>query len=208
MTRHIKKHHRLIKVTGESSLPFSPNQAIITVGVITEDPQLTKAQGQNSEITSNVIDSLISLGIPQNHIQTSLFTISPQYDFIDGKQIFRTYQVQHQLQITIDKVEQVGQVIDTAVNHGANMVGNIEFSVTNADVAYNHALTLAVIDAYNKAQTIARTIGVTTPLYPITIRETQVMNGQTPYKMAFAQATPIQPGQIKITASVDIDFEY
>src|SRR5690606_20881763 len=99
-------------------------------------------QKENTNATTNIVEALLQLGIPKENIQTTQYSIDIQYDFEDGKQIFRGYKVTHLLQVTVENIEQTGLIVDTAVNNGANTVSNIQFTLQNPDIAYNHALSL------------------------------------------------------------------
>jgi uncharacterized protein YggE len=202
-----------LTVTGEGSVYATPDRAIITIGVITESPNLSTAQKENSDKTTAVINSLLALGIPQNDIQTALYRIEPQYDYENGKQIFRGYKVEHQLQVTIKDLSKTGQVIDKAVASGANFVSSIQFTVSNPDVFYNQALTLAIQNAQQKAVVMARALQVTLNPVPIVVEELSqnLPPRPVPFQaMSLAQdsGVQIQPGENKITANVKIEYTY
>lgn len=204
--------NRLI-VTGEGSVSAVPDQALLTIGVITENQNLSVAQKENAEKTASVIQSLLSLGIPRSDIQTSRYSIEPQYNYENGQQIFRGYRVEHQLQVTVKSVSQTGQAIDQAVANGANSVSSIQFTVSSPDAFYNEALALAIQNARQKAVTMARTLGVTLQPVPVEVQEIsqQLPPRPVPFQaVMYAQSaeTPIQPGENKITASVKIQYTY
>jgi uncharacterized protein YggE len=202
-----------LTVAGEGSVFVNPDTAMITIGVITENQNLSAAQKENTDKTAAVINSLLGLGISQKDIQTTTYRIEPQYDYENGKQIFRGYKVEHQFQVTIKDLSKIGQVIDKAVASGANFVSSIQFTVSNPDVFYNQALTLAIQNAQQKAIVMARALQVT--LNPVPIAVTELSQNVPPrpipfQAMALAQdsGVPIQPGENKITASVKIDYTF
>jgi uncharacterized protein YggE len=200
-----------IVVTGEGTVAAAPNQATVELGAVTENPSLTIAQRENADTVAKIVDSLLKLGIPKENIQTVSYRIDTEYNFEDGKQTFRGYKVTHLLQIAIDKVERTGIVIDTAVNNGANSVSNIQFSMTHPEVYYNQALSLAIKNAEQKALTIAQTLGATLNRFPVRVQETTHLQEPTPYQATFAvksAATPIQAGELKISASVKAEYYY
>ncbi|WP_277674528.1 SIMPL domain-containing protein, partial [Piscibacillus halophilus] len=123
-------------VFGEGIVTTEPNEAVVALGVITQDPDLSMAQGQNAELVNNVIQVLMSEGIPREEIQTIDYSIQPQYVNVDGVQQFRGYQVTHILRVTVAEIARVGQVIDGAVDAGANRVLDIQFSVSHPEVFY------------------------------------------------------------------------
>jgi len=207
------QHNELyvLKVTGEGSISVAPDRAVVTLGAITENQNLQVAQSQNTRIISNVIDSLLQLGIPKDNIKTAEYRIDIQYDYQEGKQIFRGYRVTHLLQITIDQIELTGRVVDTAVNNGANSVSNIQFTLKNPEIYYNQALSLAVKDSVLKAMTIAKTLGVRLNKIPIQVQEISPVPEPVPFETtlyAKRADTPIQPGELKVSATVRADYSY
>ncbi|MDZ5471041.1 SIMPL domain-containing protein (plasmid) [Bacillus sp. 31A1R] len=202
-----------IRVTGEGILSVQPDKAEITVGVITENMELVEAQSENSQITTQVIGSLKGLNIAGEDIQTVDYSIFPLYDYIDGKQTFKGYKVEHRLLVTVRDISKVGLVVDTAVRNGANSISNIRFSVTDSNSLYQQALALALNNAFEKASTIANTIQVRLVYTPILVIE-----GTSPQKepIPFAESqfvkgastTPIEPGSLEIKSTVTAVYIY
>ena len=208
-------HNRpLIEVTGEGTVTAAPNRAVIVLGVITESPQLSTAQSGNTAAVTQVINALLALGIPNDHIQTVTYQIEPQYDFKDGSQVFRGYRVTHLLQITLDRIDQTGLVVDTAVRNGANTVSSVQFTIANPGLAYNQALSAAIHQAEGKARTVAATLGVTLFRTPLKVTEETLAGGPPiPFKATLmaegaAAPTPIQPGVLEIRAAVRVQYTY
>ncbi|MFC0234704.1 MULTISPECIES: SIMPL domain-containing protein [Fictibacillus] len=204
--------NRLI-VSGEGSVSAVPDRALLTIGVITENQNLSVAQKDNADKTASVIQTLMSLGIPQSDIQTASFRIEPQYNYENGQQQFRGYRVEHQLQVTVKDIRQTGQAIDQAVANGANSVSSIQFTVSNPDAFYNQALSLAIQNAQQKAISMARALQVTLRPVPLNVQEVSQSLPPRPVPfqaVMYAQSaeTPIQPGENKITASVKIQYTY
>ncbi|MBD3922359.1 SIMPL domain-containing protein [Paenibacillus sp. PR3] len=195
-----------IEVQGEGQVTAAPDQAVITLGVATEKEELRTAQADNAAAIARIIQSIRQLNVPQEQIQTIEYRIDTHYDYIDGKQIFRGYQVTHMLQITTNNVGQAGTIVDTAVENGANHIGGIRYSVAQPAYYEKQALSLAVRNAMDKALTIAHTMGITIDVVPTRVQELS-QSGFTPMPLASAamkvsDATPLQPGQLTITASV------
>ncbi|MFB5195520.1 SIMPL domain-containing protein [Neobacillus sp. KR4-4] len=202
----------LIKVSGEGEIDVQPDSALVNLGIITESKQLITAQQQNSAEATKVIDSLIELGITKNHIQTFDYRIESDYDYDQGKQIFRGYKITHILKVIIDDLSIIGKVVDTAVQNGVNYVSNVQFTAKNKELFYQQALVLAVNNASEKAKTIASTIKVSLKPTPI-----QIIEGGSTVQPVFNQSatfvkgmtsTPLEPGQIKVKAEVIADFKF
>ncbi len=202
----------IIRVIGEGNITVKPNQAEVTLGVRTENEELQNAQQNNAIIINKIQNSLITLGIPEEQIRTIHYSVQPQYDFIEGKQHFRGYQVEHLLTITINNINEVGKVVDTAVNNGVNIVSGILFTISDRDYYERQALSAAVIDAYQKADTIANTLKVHL-LGPNLISENSTQQGvpipfQKTALMMSETATPIQAGTLQINSQVTAEFNY
>ena len=206
-----RQQKRVMTVTGIGSLSITPDTVQIQLEVKTESMQLSQAQQENAELMDRVIESLLELGIARENIQTVSYNISPQYDYVEGRQVFRGYEVINSINVKIKNIEQAGTIIDTAVRNGVNQVSNIRFTVENEQIPYQEALSLALRNALGKAQTIANTIQVKLDPQPIKIVET--MREEPILYRSFAATemsatTPIEPGQITIKATVEVQFQY
>ena len=178
----------------------------------TEGKDVTVAQQENALIMSRVIESLMALNIPREAIQTSSYSISPVYDYMDGRQVFRGYEVQNAITVKITDINQAGTVIDTAIQNGANHVSAIQFKIENSDAYYQQALNLALVNAMAKAKSMAETMQVPIQLIPIEIIEESQHVTPVPYRSAQFTTqevtTPIEQGAIPIQASVRVKFRF
>jgi len=199
-----------LKVEGTGNIKVQPDIAIVVLGVITENKQLKPAQEENTIKMTAVLRSLREMSIPSEDIQTQSYSITPQYDFIEGRQVFRGYRVEHLLEITIRDMNKIGEIIDAAVQNGANQVSNIEFSVSNPSAYYQRALNAAVDDALRKAGTLGGKLRIEVSKVPVQIVEIGYKSeGPIPlmYQVA-GVSTPVQTGQVEITARIEAIFAY
>lgn len=207
--RDVESHRdkNIIKVMGEGVVNVNPDVAEVTVGVITENINLEAAQKENADTSKKVIDALFDMGINRDDMQTADYTVSIKYDYVDGKQVFRGYEVSNTIRVSVREISTVGEVIDTAVKNGANYIGNINFINTNAAKYYDTALQLAVVDAQNKAVAITDKLKSKINIVPIRVEERSVASSPTMLKTA-QSATPIDPGVNKIVAIIEATFTY
>ncbi|WP_307286842.1 SIMPL domain-containing protein [Bacillus sp. SORGH_AS_0510] len=210
-----KTQHKgqLIKVNGEGELAVQPDLASINLGIISEGKELLPTQQQNAIQSTEVIQSLVKLGIPQTQIQTFDYRMEPEYDYEQGKQLFRGYKVTHILQVKIEDLTMIGKVVDTAVQNGGNYVSNIQFTVKNKEPYYQRALVLAVNNAISKAKTIADSINVNLIPTPSLLIEgssspNQPFSYQPETLVKAMSTTQLEPGQIKIKANISAEFQY
>ncbi|PLS01712.1 SIMPL domain-containing protein [Neobacillus cucumis] len=202
----------IIKVTGEGELSIPPDSASVNLGVITEMKELTSAQQQNSVEVAKVINALQTLGIPKNLIQTLDYRIETEYDYEQGKQLFRGYKITHLLHVKLEELSLVGKAVDIAVQNGVNYVSNVQFSLKDKETYYLQALSLALNNASDKAKTIASTLHVTLLPTPIMVVEREPAVQPIPYSagtlMKGINSTPIEPGLIKVKAVILAEFHY
>lgn len=206
-----RRQRRVMTVTGIGNISVAPDTVQIQLEVRTENRQLSRAQQENAQLMSQVIESLLEVGIDRENIRTVSYNIVPQYDYVDGRQTFRGYDVINAIAVKTINIEQAGKIIDTAVQNGANQVSNIHFTVANEQAYYQQALSRALENAVAKAQTISRTMQLQLEPQPIKIIE-QVVEQPVAYR-TFATAemnvsTPIERGQITVSAKVEVQFEY
>ncbi len=200
-----------MRIDGKESVFAEPDRVSVILGVQTENMQLEAAQSENTQRITSVIAAIISLGVNRNDIRTQTYQIQPQYDYVNGEQVFRGYRVVHELKVEIDNARDVGKIIDVAVRAGANEVSNISFYVSKPQQYYEMALNMAIGNAISKAESIGRRINVYVNPTPIKITE-KALQDITPLPYVSMQAasgtTPVQPGLIEITAQIESTFAY
>ena len=115
------------------------------------------------------------------------------------------------LTVTLHDVNRTGEVIDIAVANGINSANSIQFmrSDEQAQVLRTAALKKAVARARADADTVASALGVR-----ITgVRDADISSGYIPVlydnymegsAMKSAAPTPIQPGDVTVTASISV----
>ncbi|MBC2580447.1 SIMPL domain-containing protein [Clostridium sp. DJ247] len=200
----------IIKINGTGIIKAEPNIAIVNIGIITENKSLETAQSENTTISLNVINELYRMNVTRNQISTASYSIEPQYDYIEGRQVFRAYRVTNTLNVKITDLKTIGQIIDSSVAKGANNVGNIRFTVENPSFYYNKALNSAIKEAVVKSRNIGNTLGVNLYETPYKIIEQSLIPTSEDSSMikVFSASTPILPGEITFVARVDAYFKY
>ncbi|MUK88627.1 DUF541 domain-containing protein [Ornithinibacillus sp. L9] len=208
-----RQNDRKLLVTGEGTVSVEPDRAVVILGVVTEDSNLQKAQQENAEYTDNVINALLQENIPRNNIRTQDYRIDMNYDYKEGVQIFRGYRVTNLLRVIIEAIDKVGLIVDIAVDHGANVVRNIELTIANQDRYYEEALKRAVENAQVKASIIAQELGVSISSVPYSLKEISRREDTVPRPVVLgvsteSPTTPIEPGRLEVNAKVEAEFQY
>lgn len=201
---------KTLQVTGIGTVSSMPDQAVLLVAVVTQASSATQAGTDNAALMSKVMDSLASIGIGKGSIQTVAYSLVPIYESKDQMTAPKIvgYTARNAIQITVTDFSLVGRALDAAISAGVNEVQGVMFTLSDSAYAAieNQALQLAVQDAASKAKAIASSLGVTLQ-GPISVTP-----GYT-YQPVFERVniagpqTPIQPGQLQVTANVQIAYQ-
>jgi hypothetical protein len=205
---------RVITVSGQGEVHASPDEAMLSAGVVSDARTAAAALADNAKAMNAVFDALRRAGVPERAMQTSGFNVSPQYATDkDGTQTQRItgYQVSNTVNVTLDDLSKVGPTLDALVASGANAIGGVSFDIKNPKAAMAQARTLAVTDAIDHAQTLAKAAGVTLgPIMSINDGEANDSEPRPMYRMmtvTAARGTPIAAGEQSVTANVSITWE-
>lgn len=197
-----------LTVQGEGRVQAKPDIVVLTIGVRTENTSVQQAQEENASISQQLLSAWKQLGISDKDIETLSYTITPQYDTIEGKTTLSGYQVEHLYKITVSNVQKAGEVYEVAVANGANVTRGLQFLVSNPNTYYEKALILAVQNAGEKARVIASTYKMNINPVPISLTEEPQQISRHFVAYSAQAAPPIQPGELEITATVRASFTY
>jgi uncharacterized protein len=204
--------HSLL-VSGEGKAMGKPDQAQLSAGVMTQAPTAAAALAANNAAMNRIFTTIKALGIPDNKIQTSNFSVTPQYPPYNqtNPQPHRItgYDVSNQVTIIVDDLGKLGAALDALVKSGSNQLNSVSFAIANPAPLNDKALRAAVADAAAKAKGIAQAAGVS--LGPIiSIEEgTSFTPGPRPMMMMRAGAAaevPIATGEDTVSATVTITY--
>ncbi|MBR0406681.1 MAG: SIMPL domain-containing protein [Clostridia bacterium] len=211
---------RLIRVSGSAAVSLAADTATLQIGVNTKKPTVMEAQKENAALMNAVLDALHELGIEDQDIVTSQFNVSSQYDYSVSSfgQETRTlyYDVQNNVSVTVHDLTLIGQVLDAAMEAGANTSYGITFSSTKENEAYQKALTRAVEDAMQKASVLAAAAKVQLgELMSINATQNQytlggygVSNTYAYEAKAMDRGTVITSGDITVSADVVLEYAF
>jgi len=209
-------NEHVIQTTGTGNVITTPDRAQVTFAVQTENSDVKAAQAENAVKMAKVHDALLAAGIPKDALKTTGYNIYPIYEDSVGllKPKIKTYQVTNRLTVTLHDINKTGEVIDTAVASGINQADSIQFMLSDekAQQVRTEALKEAVARAKSDADTISAAMGTTirgvqraetgssySPVY----FQNYALDGAAPRAAA---ETPIQSGDITVSASVTITY--
>lgn len=207
---------RTIRVVGEAEITASPDFARIVLGVETTGESAKTAVQENAEITDKVINALKDFGLKENQISTGSFHVYSYQQHVDNSsdKYVTCYRVFNELQIKSDNINDVGKLVDIAINAGANQVQRISFEVENQEELMLTALINATLQARKKGEAIAQGAGITIKGIKSISEEN---TSYTPYRSAYAeenfskaslQDTQIIPGDVNVRARVIAEYYF
>lgn len=193
-----------ITVSANGTVQVAPDQASLTLGVDTRGPSAQDALSRNADKMNAVIAALKAQGVASKDIQTSNLSLS--YDRESD-----SYTASHQLTVTTTNISGLGQILDAAVAAGANNSWGVSFGLQDPTVAQSRALKAAVAAGRAHADAIASALGVsisgvrsasepTYTNYPV-----YASGAAAPVAAA---PTPIQEGQLSISATIQLVYTF
>lgn len=208
------KMERTLSVEAEGKVTITPNVAITTMGMNAEGKTVAEAQQKNTEVMNKLIDKVTALGIGKSDVQTTNYNIYPNYDYTDGKQTIRNYQVNQSVTIKIRDLTKANQVLALAGEVGANNVSGLEFTVDDRDVYKEKARQEALKKVATKRDALARSLGVNLRSV-VTYNEYEVTGGANDAYKAYGmggspavEAAPdLQVGSNDVVMHVSVVFE-
>jgi uncharacterized protein YggE len=201
-------------VSGEGRASAAPDVAVLGLGVSAKASTVGAANSQAQQAMTALLDSLEANGVQEKDIQTTSFSIQPEYDYRNDEQVLTGYRVSHMLQVKVRDIDRAGEVIDDAVQAGGDLlqVHSISFIIDDTTALSSQARQKAMADAQAKAEELASLAGVTLgdPTY---ITESTSTPYSQPYDYGLmtdsaeaAPATEISLGELEVVVSVNITY--
>lgn len=201
-----------INVKGVASVFAEPDIAVVTFGVVTEDVSADIAYFKTSSKVNKIIDTMKKLGIDSKDIKTLRINVYPKYSYNkeDNTSKIIGFYATTDLTVTVRNISFVGKVIDSAFKNGANTFSDLRFDISNSEVYYTQALAKALENAKQKANVLAKGLGISLGKPRIVNENTYVSTPPVIYKaqeMALsASSSQVQGGTIEIKAEVTLSY--
>ncbi|MGI9554185.1 MAG: SIMPL domain-containing protein [Thermodesulfobacteriota bacterium] len=206
-------NQRTLNVNGTGEVKAKPDVAYINISVVTRSDKAEAALKENAVKTTNVLNKIKSIIGKKDSVKTSNFNLSPvyEYDQTTRKSFLTGYTATNDLIVETRNLDNLGNLIDATTTLGANRISGPTFDISNREEYKRQALKAAIEDAKSTAKVVAESAGVDlvhithiSPSYsfpgPVYAR------GEA--KMLIDQAsTPIESGDIKVSANVSITYE-
>ena len=209
-----------IAIEGRGEVRAAPDMATINSGVTTQGATAREALDANTAAMSELIAALKEAGIEARDIQTSGFSVNPNYVYSDARDELgytmppkiNGYQVSNSVTVVVRDLEELGSILDRSVTVGANTVNGVSFSVADPSELLNEARRIAFTDARDKAELYAGVADATLGDLE-QISERQDFNAPQPYpmyaraEMASAAPVPVEAGEMSFAITVNVSWD-
>ena len=201
-----------ITVTGSGSTSAAPDTAMIQAGVVTQAASAAMAVSANNAIMETVLRALSALGIADKDIQTSDFSVAPQYRPAQPSEgrppEVAGYEVINRVRVTVRDLSQLGTVLDEVIKQGANRLDGIRFSVGDPAPATDEARAKAMVDARRRAGIYAAAANVT--VGRVLLIQESAPSIPVPRVMSAARlgiaSVPVAAGEQEVSVTVTVTY--
>jgi len=204
-----------ITVNGDATISVEPDQAQIDIGVVTQARSAPDASKDNAERLARVLAEVKKLLGRGDEVKTSGYALTPNYRYPQGgKPEIVGYTASNTVRIKTAKLDEVGKMIDAAMQAGANNINRLVFTLKDEEASRLDALRQATAKAKAKAEAIAASLGLKV------LRIASVSEGERSFQPIFRQApmaraeamvaqapTPVEAGTVDVRSSVTLTAE-
>ena len=151
----------VVRVTGEATVSVAPDEALIDLGVMTENMNAELAAQENATKLDSVLGALRKGFGDSMQVKTLNYSLTPKYSYPQGggQRELDGYTATNVVRVTTAKLDQVGRIVDAATSAGANNVQQLKFQLRDEEPTRATALRDATLSARSKAEAIAQALG-------------------------------------------------
>ena len=224
-----QQNQNQITVSGEGKVYAKPDVAMVSLGVKADGATVADVTKSGTDKMNAVIAAIKKLGIDDKDIQTTNYSLSPVYSNtvvplpavyslpmmpVQSSSKLTGYTLEQDVQVKIRDFTKIPDVLSEASTSGANVVGDLQFTVDNPeqfkDQARAQAIAQAKTDAENMAKESGINLGKIINVYegyspvPVMYNSAKAMGGGVAES---APAPVIEPGQQEIDVTINLTYQ-
>jgi uncharacterized protein len=218
-----------VSTSGFATTKVKPDKFSVTVGVETNGTTAQEAADSNADLMEKVVAALRALGISEDQISTSNYSVYPVYSVINdvnacrvmegypippecySDQTITGYKAVNSVTVTLDVDGDIdaGKVIDAAIGAGADNVNGV-FFFTSQELQQNvrdGLIKEAIASARQRAEIAAEAVGMEiTGVQSINLNDVYLPIYNRGAFDATVEQTSFFPGEQEITNTVNVVF--
>lgn len=191
-----------------------PDVASFSTGVQTFAPTANEAVRQNNAQMAIVVARLKALGIANKDIQTTQLSLNQQFDYQEGRQVFRGFAANNIVTAKLRDLKKMPAFLDALASDGATNFNGPVFTVDDdsrlkqaaSDKAWNSAMARANMIARKAGHSSARLLRVE-EISNDFAGQPMPMATEVRAADASSKSSPILPGRVRIGATMNFTFE-
>jgi uncharacterized protein YggE len=206
-----------ITTSGRGEVRLAPDYAFVSLGVTTQSQTGSQTASQNAAKMAAILSALKSLGLTDQQVATSGYSLTQNYEYPKNQPPrLSGFIARNTIRAEVRRLDDLGKVIDAAINAGATDVSSIQYLPTSSEEARRAALASAVQQARADADAMARaaggtlgrllamnTSGIAQPmLRGANLESAMLTSGGSP------MPTQITPGELNVVAMVFTRWEF
>lgn len=160
---------QVISVTGHAETTVDPELLVVKLGISATQFTAADALAENKRMTDEVINAILTTGVSEDEIHTSFIHIVPRYNneiisefadpstgFGSDMPILAGYLVSNVVTVTTQNLTVAADLLDRAVEAGANTVESVDFTLLpeTEKLIHERLLAEATSDAKNRAEIV------------------------------------------------------
>lgn len=219
----------VVSTSGTATVKVNPDKFVVTVGVQTEGATAAEAASLNADLVAKVITALKALGISEDDMSTSSYSVYPVYSQISANacrvmegypvppecyvsQEVTSYRASSSVSVTLDAEGSVdaGTVIDAATEAGANTVQGAYFFISSERQEEIRAglIADAIANARSRAEKAAEAVDMEiTGVKSINLNDAYFPVFYKDFALAEGiSSTQILPGVQEVSQTVQVTF--
>ncbi len=150
-----------ITVAGEGKVYAVPDIATVTLGIETNGNSVSEITQKNVSAMNKIIQELKNLGIEDKDLQTTQYSVSPQYNWTQKEgRIPDGYTISQNIEVKIRDFNKISNILTVGTENGANIVNSLQFEIDDAEQFKANARAKAIAQAKEKARVLAEQSGI------------------------------------------------
>jgi len=215
-----------ITVSGQGEVFAVPDRATFSVTVREEGDDVAAAQDKATTKINAVIAYLKGAGVEEKDIKTAAYYVNPKYEYTQAactnfscppsNQVLVGFEVSQTLEVKVQDPKKAGELLSGVGGKGASEVSGLSFTVEDEDALRSEAREMAIAEAKEKADALAKQLGVS--VVRVVGFYEDYYGGPVPYAYGkggdvamSAEAVRVAPelpaGENKITSNVNVTYE-
>jgi uncharacterized protein len=152
-----------VAIGSEGTEKAAPDLAIISAGLISNDPSSEAAAANNNRDFAKIMTVLKKYSVPAKDIQTASVSVRPNYKYTnEGGEELDGYVASNTVTITMRDLTKIGNLMADLAAAGANSIGGPSFGLDDSEALRDKAREKAFDNAQRRALTYARKAGFKT----------------------------------------------